>query len=243
MKRYIIAAAFSLFITIAFAQTAQIPNPKPPFWDDVQTIKKYDAMFAAPQHPIVFTGSSSIRKWDDVEYTFAAYTALNRGIGGAVTNDIIRYLNDLVFKYQPKQIVIYVGENDLVVKKSKADSILLKKSTADSILVKKADLDSVYNRTMKLYQAIRAKMPEVPILYIGMKPSPSREKIMPMELEFNAQVKSFLATDKNAVFVDVYPLMLDNGKLRPELYVGDKLHMTKLGYTIWEKAVKPYLIK
>lgn len=225
MKRYTLTAVFSLFITIVFAQTAQTPNPKPSFWDDVQTIKKYDGMFAPPQHPIVFTGSSSIRKWDDVEYTFAEYTALNRGIGGAVTNDIIRYLNDIVFKYQPKQIVIYVGENDLVA--------------ANAIV----NVDSVYNRTMVLYQAIRAKMPEVPILYIGMKPSPSREKIMPMELEFNARIKAFLATEKNTVFVDVYPLMLDNGKLRPELYVGDKLHMTRLGYAIWEKAVKPYLIK
>jgi lysophospholipase L1-like esterase len=223
MKRSIIAVAFSLFITTAFAQTAQTPNPKPPFWDDVQIIKKYDGMFAAPQHPIVFTGSSSIRKWDDVQYTFAEYTALNRGIGGAVTNDIIRYLNDIVFKYQPKQIVIYVGENDLMDKKS--------------------TIDSVYNRTMTLYQAIRAKMPETPILYIGMKPSPSRENIMPIEVEFNARIKAFLASEKNTAFVDVYPLMLDNGKLRPELYVGDKLHMTKLGYAIWEKAVKPYLIK
>jgi lysophospholipase L1-like esterase len=96
---------------------------------------------------------------------------------------------------------------------------------------------------MKLYQAIRAKMPEVPILYIGMKPSPSREKIMPMEVDFNSRIKTFLANEKNTVFVDVYPLMLTDGKLRPELYVGDKLHMTKLGYAIWEKAVRPYLIK
>lgn len=218
--KHIVTAIFSLFITAVFAQT---PTPKPPFWDDVQVINKFDGMFTAPQHPIVFTGSSSIRKWDDVEYTFAEYKALNRGIGGAVTNDIIRYLNDIVFKYQPKQIVMYVGENDLINKK--------------------ATVDSVYNRTMTLYEAIRAKMPEVPILYIGMKPSPSRENIMPMELEFNARIKAFFATQKNTVFVDVYPLMLDNGKLRPELYVGDKLHMTKLGYAIWEKAVKPYLIR
>jgi lysophospholipase L1-like esterase len=221
MKKCLIAfAVFNLFIATSFAQT---PQPKPSFWDDVQTIKKYDGMFAAPAHPVLFTGSSSIRKWDDAQWTFAEYSALNRGIGGAVTNDIIYYLNDIVFKYQPKQIVIYVGENDLMDKVSTADS--------------------VYNRTMKLYQAIRAKMPEVPIVYIGMKPSPSREKIMPQELAFNAMMKDFLAKEKNTVFVDVYPLMLNDGKLRPELYVGDKLHMTKLGYAIWEKAVRPYLIK
>ncbi|MDB5003907.1 MAG: family lipase [Mucilaginibacter sp.] len=227
MKTHLVVIAIlNLFIATSFAQTAQTiqtPQPKPLYWDDVQVIKKYDGMFAPPVHPVLFTGSSSIRKWDDVQYTFAEYSALNRGIGGAVTNNIIYYLNDLVFKYQPKQIVLYVGENDLMDKVS--------------------TVDSVYNRTMKLYQAIRAKMPEVPILYIGMKPSPSREKFMPMEVDFNARIKNFLASEKNTVFVDVYPLMLNDGKLRPELYVGDKLHMTKLGYAVWEKAVRPYLIK
>jgi lysophospholipase L1-like esterase len=222
-KQLIVTAILSLFITMSFAQSAKTPQPKPAFWNDVQVIKKYDSMFTPPAHPVLFVGSSSIRKWNDAQWTFAEYNALNRGIGGAVTNDIIYYLNDLVFKYQPKQIVIYVGENDLMDKVSNADS--------------------VYNRTMKLYGAIRAKMPEVPIIYIGMKPSPSREKIMPQEVDFNARMKAFLAGEKNTVFVDVYPLMLNSGKLRPELYVGDKLHMTKLGYAIWEKAVKPYLVK
>jgi lysophospholipase L1-like esterase len=86
-------------------------------------------------------------------------------------------------------------------------------------------------------------MPSLPIIYIGMKPSPSRTKIMPDEIAFNQKIKDFFAKEQNVVFVDVYPLMLDNGKLRPELYVGDKLHMTKLGYDIWEKAIRPYLIK
>ncbi|MCC8425830.1 GDSL-type esterase/lipase family protein [Mucilaginibacter sp. UR6-11] len=219
-KHLVVTVIFNLFVAASFAQ---IPQPKPAFWEDVQVIKKYDSMFAPPAHPVLFIGSSSIRKWDDAQWTFAEYNALNRGIGGAVTNDIIYYLNDIVFKYQPKQIAIYVGENDLMDKVSTADS--------------------VYNRTMKLYQAIRLKMPDVSILYIGMKPSPSREKIMPQEIEFNSRIKTFLATEKNAVFIDVYPLMLDNGKLRPELYLSDKLHMTKLGYAIWESAIKPYLIK
>ncbi|MFD2146608.1 GDSL-type esterase/lipase family protein [Mucilaginibacter antarcticus] len=225
-KHFIIALAFSLFTVVQFAKAQQVPNPKPPMWDDVQAIKRYDGMFAPPQHPIIFTGSSSIRRWDDAQWIFANYPVLNRGIGGAVTNDVLFYLNDIVLKYQPKQIVLYVGENDLVDKRLNST------------------VDSVYNRTMKLYSAIRAKMPEVPILYIGMKPSPSREVIVPMELEFNKRMKDFFAKEKNTKFIDIYPLMLaKDGKMRPELYVGDKLHMTKLGYDIWEKAVKPNLIK
>lgn len=223
-KNFIITAILSLVISASQAQST-VPNPKPAFWDDVQTIKKYDGMFAPPKNPVLFVGSSSIRKWDDAQWTFAQYNALNRGIGGAVTNDIIYYLNDIVFKYQPKQLVIYVGENDLVDAKVPANA------------------DSVYNRTLKLYGLIRAKMPTLPIIYIGMKPSPSRANIMPEELAFNQKIQAFFANEKNVVFVDIYSLMLDNGKLRPELYVGDKLHMTKTGYDIWEKAIKPYLVK
>lgn len=218
MKKYIIVIAIlQLFIGVTFAQT------KPAYWDDVQTIKKYDDMFAPPVHPILFVGSSSIRKWNDLQYIFAGYKVLNRGIGGAVVNDITFYLNDIVFKYQPSQIVLYVGENDLTSSKETADTVL--------------------NRTIVLFNKIREQLPEVPIVYIAMKPSPSRDQFAQKAVAANNLIKQFLAKQKNTTFVDIYPLMLSNGKSRPELFVSDMLHMNRQGYDIWEKAVRPYLIK
>src|ERR1700761_2131908 len=96
-KCFFILACFQLFIGAVFAQK------QPNFWDDVQTIKKYDQLYAPPANPVLFVGSSSIRKWDDAERVFADYKVLNRGIGGAVINDITFYLNDIVFKYNPRQ--------------------------------------------------------------------------------------------------------------------------------------------
>lgn len=219
MKKYLITIVlFQLFIGASFAQT------QPRFWDDVQTIKKYDQMFAPPAHPVLFVGSSSIRKWDDVQWTFADYRALNRGVGGTVINDIIFYLNDIVFKYEPSQIVLYVGENDLPNANETADTVL--------------------NRTVTLFNKIREKLPEVPVIYIAMKPSPSRDKFAQKAVAANGLIKQFLSQQKNAVFVDVYSLMLSkDGKSRPELFVKDMLHMNKQGYAIWENAVRPYLIK
>ncbi|WP_316847886.1 GDSL-type esterase/lipase family protein [Pedobacter psychrodurus] len=219
MKRSFLTLFLISFLTItAFAQN------KPNFWDDVQTIKKYDQMYKAPVHPVLFVGSSSIRKWDDCTQVFAKYKALNRGIGGAVINDITYYLNDIVFPYQPKQIVLYVGENDLV-----NDTV-----TPDTVL----------NRTIRLYQGIRTKLPNVPIVYISIKPSPSRDKYKEKAVASNVLIKKFLAGEANVKFVDVYPLMLTkDGKLRPELFVGDMLHMNAAGYAIWRKAVEPYLLK
>lgn len=218
MKKSLSLIVFTLlFISVSFAQT------KPPFWDDVQTIKKYDQMFKPPVNPVLFVGSSSIRKWDDLTQVFAKYNALNRGIGGAVVNDITRYLNDIVFPYNPRQIVLYVGENDVVDEKVTADTVL--------------------NRTITLYKAIRAKLPTTSIVYISIKPSPSRDKFRDKVIAANALIKKFLANEKNTAFVDIFPAMLKDGKGRTELYVSDMLHMNPAGYAIWKKAVQPYLLK
>jgi lysophospholipase L1-like esterase len=213
----LLISLFWLFTNPLLAQN------KHAFWDDVQTIKAYDKQYKTPAHPILFVGSSSIRKWDDLQVAFGAYNVINRGVGGTYVEDIIYYADDLIFTYQPRQIVLYVGENDI----TKADE------TADTIL----------NRTIRLYRLIRSKLPDVPIVYISMKPSPSRDKFQQKVIATNKLIKAFLATQKNSVFVDIFPLMLIDGHSRPELFVGDMLHMNSEGYAIWEKAVKPYLLK
>jgi len=219
MKKILFTLILSPFLFIAtFAQN------KPAFWDDVQTIKKYDQMYKPPVHPILFIGSSSIRKWDDLTQVFAKYNALNRGIGGAVTNDITFYLKDIAFPYQPRQIVIYVGENDLPNAQTTPDSVL--------------------NRTVNLYKSIRTELPNTPIIYISIKPSPSRDAFKAKAVASNALIKAFLAKEANTKYVDVYSLMLTkDGKLRPELFVEDMLHMNAAGYAIWQKAVEPHLLK
>jgi len=216
--------SFLSFLLISFLTITTFAQKKPNFWDDVQTIKKYDQMYRPPVHPVLFVGSSSIRKWDDCTQIFAKYNALNRGIGGAVINDITFYLNDVVFSYQPKQIVLYVGENDLPNETVTPDTVL--------------------NRTIRLYQAIRAKLPTVPIVYISIKPSPSRDKFKAKAVASNALIAKFLAGEANTKFVNIYPLMLTkDGQLRPELFVDDMLHMNAAGYAIWRKAVEPCLMK
>jgi lysophospholipase L1-like esterase len=218
MKKHFLISLFLFFVvTASFAQT------QPNFWNDVQTIKNYDKMFQQPPHPILFVGSSSIRKWEHLQQAFGAYNVINRGIGGAVINDITFYLKDLVFAYDPRQVVIYVGENDVIAKDETADTIL--------------------NRTIKLYQGIRATLPDVPIVYIALKPSPSRDKFMTKAVEANRLIREYLSHQNNTVFVDIFSPMLKDGKSRPELFVGDMLHMNQQGYDIWEKAIKPYLKK
>ncbi|HEY9261995.1 GDSL-type esterase/lipase family protein [Chitinophaga sp.] len=192
--------------------------------NDVHTIQQFDKMYAPPPHPILFVGSSSIRKWDDLERNFSKYVVLNRGIGGAETDDITHYAKDIIFPYAPRQIVIYVGENDLPSAKANADTLL--------------------QRFTVLYAKIRNELPTIPLIYISIKPSPSRAAFFDKAKQSNALIKAFLAKEKNTVFVDIYPKMLDkNGAPRKELFLGDMLHMNKQGYALWEKAIQPYLLR
>jgi lysophospholipase L1-like esterase len=216
-KNLLLIAAYCLFTSLSLAQA------KHNFWDDVQTIKTYDKIYEPRANPIVFVGSSSIRKWADLQQAFGSYNVMNRGVGGEIIDDCIFYLDDMVFAYKPRQIVLYVGENDLPNEKNTADS--------------------VFNKTVVLYKLIRAKLPETPIVYISFKPSPSRDKYQQKAATANKMIQQFLAKEKNTVFVDIYTPMLKDGKSRPELFVGDMLHMNQQGYDIWDKAVKPYLLK
>ena len=201
------------------AQTA------PPFWQDMGAFKKQDSVQPPPAHPILFTGSSSFTRWTDMNAAFPGYPVLNRGFGGSTLPDVIRYAYDVIIRYQPKQVIIYCGENDL----ASADSI----SAAEVVL-----------RVKTLFGMIRTNLPHATINYVSIKPSPSRASIQAKVKVANREIKAFFKTQKEAAFIDLYDAMLDaKGAMREELYVGDRLHMKPEGYAIWKKIILPYLRK
>jgi len=200
------------------------PIADQPFWNDIRVFKKQDSISFPPKNAILFIGSSSFTKWTDVQDYFPGYTIINRGFGGSTLLDEIRYANDIVFPYQPKQIIIYCGENDL--------------ASSDSVTAA-----MVVDRFKQLFQMIREKT-EVPIAYVSMKPSPSRRHLFPKMREANQLIKDFLATQKNTAFIDVHQKMLDTtGEPIPEIFLDDSLHMNAKGYAIWKKEIEPYLLK
>ncbi len=197
----------------------------PPFYQDIQSFKKQDSIHFPSKHEILFVGSSSFTKWVDVQDYFPRYTIINRGFGGSSLPDVIRYANDIIFPYQPKQIIIYCGENDF--------------ASSDTVSV-----NTVFQRFKNLFFLIRKQLPKVPVAYISMKPSPSRQHLMEKFIKANDLIKNFLSTKKNTRFIDVYHKMLsDDGKPIKDIFLEDSLHMNAKGYHIWQKIIQPYLLK
>jgi len=221
-----------LFILVA-CNTKQENKPAtdPPFLNDIQNFKKQDSISFPTKNAILFIGSSSFTMWKDVQDHFPGYTIINRGFGGSTLLDQIRYANNIIFPYEPKQIVIYCGENDL--------------ASSDTVTA-----TIVVDRFKQLYKMIREKT-EAPVAYISMKPSPSRRHLFQKMREANQSIALFLGENNiptNAVYkniyIDVHQKMLNKaGEPMPEIFLEDSLHMNAKGYAIWKKAIEPYLQK
>lgn len=216
MKKIFLASLFFIVLHAAYAQ---------PFAADIAAFKKQDSVSFPPAHAILFVGSSSFTKWKDVQDYFPGYTIINRGFGGSVLPDLIRYEKDVIFPYQPKQIVIYCGENDV--------------ASSDTITP-----EIVAARFKQLFTDIRAQFPKIPIAFISLKPSPSRWKMKDRMMASNALIKKYLKKKRHTRFISVWKSMLGkDGNPLPDIFIEDNLHMNAKGYAIWQQLIAPHLLK
>ena len=204
------------------AASALADKPKASKWDEVMVeFDVLDKMSPPPLAPIVFVGSSSIRKWTTLAADFPGLPVINRGFGGSQMSDLLHHFDRVVTTYKPSQLVVYEGDNDLGAEK-----------TPQQVL---ADFKIFCTR-------VRTLFPDLPVHFISTKPSPKRIAIIDKQREFNAMLVEYLATQKGMSFIDVFSLMLDeSGKPKPSLFASDDLHMTPAGYELWTRAVKKAL--
>jgi lysophospholipase L1-like esterase len=218
--KFIISLLLLLTFYSGFSQKEQYP-----YASDIKEFKSLDRKNPPPKHAILFAGSSSFTLWKDVQDYFPGYTIINRGFGGSTILDQIHYINDVVFPYNPRQIVIYCGENDF--------------AASDTVTA-----DMVFDRFKKFFNLIRDSLPDTRITYVCMKPSPSRWHLADKFMNANGQIHSFLDARANTSYVNIWDAMLnEKGRPEPSLFLEDNLHMNAKGYQIWQKAIKPELIR
>lgn len=196
-----------------------------PFLSEIQAFKTADSIFFPEKNQVLFVGSSSFRLWKTLKEDFPKHRILNRAFGGATLKDQIQYRYDVIFPYQPKQIVMYCGENDFAESDTVTSAI-------------------VVQRFITMFRLIRSKYPDVPFAYVAMKPSPSRIQLQSKVKEANEQIKAYLQDKKKSDFIDVYSAMLNaDGSIKHELFIEDRLHMNEKGYAIWKRLIGPHLLK
>ncbi|MDD2279526.1 MAG: GDSL-type esterase/lipase family protein [Bacteroidales bacterium] len=195
-----------------------------PFINDINRFKEIDKQNPTQKNAILFIGSSSFTMWYDVQEQFPEHTIINRAFGGSTLEDQIRYFEDVVLPYNPKQIVIYCGENDF--------------AASDTVTVK-----TVMQRFVKLYSLIATSFPGAKISYVSMKPSPSRWHLAEKLVTGNKNIKEFLESKPNTSYINIWDGMLNDSRLpNTSIFLDDMLHMNANGYKIWQTAILPHLV-
>jgi lysophospholipase L1-like esterase len=191
------------------------------FASEIEAFDVSDRAEPPPPGGILFVGSSTIRLWTSLFDDFGGLPVINRGFGGSTFPEALHYLQRTVVRYHPRTVVVYEGDNDLASGRSP-------QQVADDY------------RTF--VRGVRDSLPSARIVFLSIKPSPSRWKLESQRREANRLVRAIVASDANQTFVDVgTPMLQPSGRPRPELYRADSLHMTPAGYALWHATIAPVL--
>jgi len=126
-----------------------------------------------------------------------------------------------VFPYHPRLIVLHVGGNDLHNGRTPGELLTDFQSFA---------------------ALVRARLPDVRIVYSSITPGPGRWDEAPQRVVANRAIQDYIATQKNLDFVDLWGAMLTpGGRPREDLWVEDRVHPNHAGYLIRANLTKPLL--
>lgn len=220
MKKFTSSILFTIFLFACFAQAQSYEREK--IWqNEINAFAEIDRKQTPPENAVLFVGSSSIRMWENLRVSFPKLKVINRGFGGSRLEDVNHYFDKIVAVYKPKTIVLYAGENDV----------------NEGIAP-----ETVAENYAKFAKMVHKKLPKTEIIYVSLKPSPSRWNLAAEYRKANELIKAQTEKDKLAQFVDIFsPMLGANGEPMPEIFREDNLHMNEKGYAIWRGVLEKYL--
>jgi hypothetical protein len=190
---------------------------------DIAAYEMADKTNHPPANGILFIGSSSIRMWKTLAKDFPDHKVFNRGFGGSQIIDSVFYADRIAIPYQPRQIVLYAGGNDINAGK---------------------EPEQVFGDYKAFVAKIQQALPRTRIAFISSAPNPKRWAQVEKAKRLNQLVADFVKTDSRLEFINVFPHMLGpDGQPKPDIFLDDKLHMNAKGYAIWRELVMPFLSK
>lgn len=211
-------AILYLILIFSFSAKSQVN-----FKSEVNAIQeKNKHLIKTENKHVVFTGSSSIRIWENLFEIFKDSTIVNTGFGGSKASDLLYYIDELVINFNPKKVVIYEGDNDI--------------SSGQEI-------NFIYKNILKIIERIKDKNDKIKIILISAKPSISRWHLRDKYIQLNQKYRELANKSDFIEFADTWSAMVENGVLKKDIFIEDGLHLNEKGYEIWEKTLKKVFYK
>jgi len=186
-----------------------------------------EAASDTPRHGgIAFVGSSSIMFWFGLKADFPALPVFRFGVAGANLHHVTGFTRKFVLGKRPRIVVVYAGENDLTVRLPGYDR----------------SPRQVLNAFAAFTEAVHAALPETWIIFLAMKPAPSRSDDQEALLEANALIAEHVDSDRRLFYLDANEALCDTaGTVRRDLFRRDGLHLKRSGYEAWSRIIGPVL--
>ena len=199
--------------------------PTARFEAEICAFEALDRSQPPPEDAVLFVGSSSIARWRNLAEDMAPLPVINRGFGGSQACDVIAHFDRIVGVYRPRAVVLYEGDNDVAAGCSPAEVLV---------------------RHREIIRLMDERLPGTPLFVLAIKPSPARRALWPQMQVANALLRDLCAERTSAnqrrVFVDITaPMLTDGGSICGELFVGDELHLNRVGYEAWANVVQAAL--
>lgn len=213
----------SMFISIVWAQTPeQDQKRRAGFQSTIDKFEENRKSGLTADAEILFIGSSSFYGYVGFEEDYADFKAVNLGFGGSQMSDVLYFFDSLVKPYDPKHILIYEGDNDLNAGLSVDDFM--------------ADVKA-FVRLVRIYK------PGTMISFVSPKPSPARKNLEKKYHEAQKALFEYANRTPGVEFIDVStPMYRLDGKIRPEIWKNDSLHLNRIGYEkIWTPILRAHL--
>jgi len=216
MKKHLI-----LILLMLISSQVLLSQDPTRFQSEIDVLKQLKAERKPDQKTILFTGSSSINIWEDIQEYFPGNVVINTGFGGSHMSDLLFYLDTIVIKYKPDQIFIYEGDNDVAGGKKPSE---------------------IMKDAKKIVRKLNKSLPKVPVAFISPKPSLARWNLKAEYLELNRRIEKYANRKDQVEFINIWPVMLNaQGEPIKELFIKDGLHMAKSGYDLWAGEIKKYI--
>lgn len=184
----------------------------------VKTVVKKVVVREELDNNYVFLGDSITNQYDLDKY-YIDMPVVNSGIGGNMTNHILKDMNERVYKYNPSKVFLLIGTNDIEFGNSN---------------------DLLISNVEKIIQGIRKNRPNCKVYLESIYPvnGEDEEKIDKNMVgkRTNAVIKDInlklkkICTKEKCTYIDLYSELIDeNDNLKLE-YTREGLHLNENGY-------------
>lgn len=177
----------------------------------------------------VFLGDSLTNNYTLQKY-YPEYPIINSGIGGNKTDDILAELQNRVFKYNPKKVILLIGINDLTHFK-----------TPDYVA---HNIELITNQIKVKFPKCKIYIESIyPINYSWKKRKnntvPSMDVMISSIIKTNDKIKD-ICEKYNYQYIDTYTSLIDENNLLKQEYSKDGIHLNDKGYEEVTKIIKQH---